>query len=145
MTCPLGRTYSDSHATCQSCQKQQAMACNWVVAESKPSKHRNQKVKTEEGTFDSKKEYGRYCQLKMMQAAGKIQELKRQVPFILVPGVMIHGRKKPDAKYFADFVYQENGQLVIEDTKSPITRQDPVYRLKIHLLKHVFGYEVIEV
>lgn len=44
----------------------------------------------------------------------------------------------PDATYF------ENGKQVIEDTKSPITRKHPVYRIKVKLLKALTGAEVRE-
>jgi hypothetical protein len=33
---------------------------------------------------------------------------------------------------------------VIEDTKSPITRKHPVYRIKVKLLKALTGVEVRE-
>jgi len=48
-------------------------------------------------------------------------------------------------KYVADFVYQENGQLVVEDVKSTMTRNLPVYRLKKHLMKSVHGLEIREI
>ena len=48
-------------------------------------------------------------------------------------------------KYVADFVYQEKGQLVVEDVKSKMTRNLPVYRLKKHLMKSVHGLEIREI
>lgn len=48
-------------------------------------------------------------------------------------------------KYVADFVYQANGQTVVEDVKSAATRKLAVYRLKKHLMMSVHGLEVVEV
>ena len=45
----------------------------------------------------------------------------------------------------ADFVYVQNGQVVIEDVKSEATKKLPVYRLKIHLMKHIHGLDVNEI
>ncbi len=47
-------------------------------------------------------------------------------------------------KYVADFTYVENGQQVIEDVKSPITRLNPVFRLKKKMLA-AMGVEIQEV
>src|SRR5690606_26359142 len=54
-------------------------------------------------------------------------------------------RRKPAVKYVADFVYQEKGQMVVEDVKSTMTRNLPVYRLKKHLMKSVHGLEIREI
>ena len=45
------------------------------------NKYRNQKVVTPHGTFDSKREYRRYQELMLLQRAGKISELRRQVKY----------------------------------------------------------------
>lgn len=108
------------------------------------SKYHSQKVVIDGITFDSKKEGQRYSQLKMLEKAGLISDLRLQVPFELAPPVMIKGRRKPPLRYFADFRYIEDGQTVIEDCKSDITRKDSTYRVKIHLMKSVHGLDVIE-
>lgn len=64
--------------------------------------------------FDSQKEYHRWCELKLLERAGKISELRRQVKFELIP--------KQDGEsacsYIADFVYRgEDGKTVVEDCK----------------------------
>jgi hypothetical protein len=46
----------------------------------KKSKHQNIKTLTDGIKFDSKKESGRYLQLKLMQGQGMISELRLQVP-----------------------------------------------------------------
>ena len=47
-------------------------------------------------------------------------------------------------RYYADAVYEEDGAKVVEDTKSDITRRDPVYRIKKHLMMSVHGIEIME-
>lgn len=115
----------------------------------KPSraKYGNHKVVIDGITFDSKKEGERYSQLRMMERAGKIHCLKMQVPFVLAPAVQIHGKMKPALRYFADFQYFEADALTytLEDVKSEITRKDPVYRIKIHLMKSVHNLDVVEI
>ena len=66
------------------------------------------------------------------------------MPYALAPAVILNGRKKPAMRYYADAVYVEDGQEVVEDTKSPVTRRDPQYRMKIHLMKSVLGIDVRE-
>lgn len=111
------------------------------------AKYGNHKVVIDGITFDSKKEGERYNQLRMMECAGKIHCLKMQVPFILAPAIQIHGRTKPALRYFADFQYFEADalQYTLEDVKSEITRKDPVYRIKIHLMKSVHNLDVVEI
>ena len=44
------------------------------------TKYRNEKVKTlNNGTFDSKLEFKHFCELQMLERAGKISNLLRQV------------------------------------------------------------------
>lgn len=115
----------------------------------KSSKHKNIKTVVDNITFDSKKEAARYCELKLLHKAGKITNLELQKPFVVCGSVVINGRRKPAAKYIADFVYlmEENGEWyrIVEDVKSPHTRNMPVYRLKIHLLKAIHDINVVEI
>lgn len=95
-------------------------------------------------TFDSKKELLRYRELKMLEKAGMIKNLERQVPFQIIPSHSENGRVVERAvKYVADFTYYENGEFVVEDVKSPATRTD-VYKLKKKLMLHVHGIRVRE-
>ena len=88
------------------------------------SKYRNRKVTTSEGyVHDSRKEAVRWLQLKMMERAGQITDLKRQVRFVLIPtqyGTDENGKKQlieRQTSYIADFVYTENGKTIVEDVK----------------------------
>lgn len=89
--------------------------------------------------FDSKHERDRYVELALMEKAKAIQDLKCQVSFPLIKKSS-HGR---EIKYIADFVYYENGKMVVEDTKSPATRT-PVYRLKKRLMAEIYDIEIKE-
>ena len=90
-------------------------------------------------TFDSKHERDRYVELTLLEKAKVIQDLKTQVSFPLIPKTK-YGR---EIKYVADFTYYENGELVVEDTKSPITKT-PVYRLKKRLMAEKYDIEIKE-
>lgn len=108
----------------------------------------NTKVRTEDGlTFDSKKEYARWLELKAMEDAGLIWNLRRQVSFVLLPAVYetqtIQLKTKTKEKnvclyretnYIADFVYLQDGEEVVEDVKASADFQDPVYKLKKKLM-----------
>lgn len=117
------------------------------AAPAKPNKYRNEKVEVAGITHDSAKEAGRWGELRQLERAGKIADLKRQVSFVLAPSVRLAGedRKKPALRYFADFTYVRDGQLVVEDTKSKPTRKLAAYRIKKHLMKTVLNLDIKEV
>ncbi len=111
------------------------------LAGRKPSKYKNVKKTVNGIAFDSTKEATRYMELKLLEHAGEIHDLKTQ-PVIkcMVNGILV-------CSYLADFAYTERGigQLVYEDVKSKHTRTFPVYRLKKKLVYALFGIEVREV
>ena len=101
------------------------------------SKYRNRRTVYDGITFDSQREANRYAELKLLERAGEISDLKLQVPFELIP-------KQPGeraVKYIADFVYTEDGQTVVEDVKGKKTRD---YIIKRKLLLWVHGIKVRE-
>src|SRR5512141_2795961 len=87
--------------------------------------------------FASLGEARRYGQLKLLQAAGEITDLKLQVAYPLT----VNGETV--ARYIADFVYVEvaSGQQVVEDYKGMRT---PIYKLKARLMKAVHGITILE-
>lgn len=89
----------------------------------KTPKYRNQKCESGGVKFDSKREMMRWHELVQMQARGEISELELQVPFILDQGFKAFGVTFRVWKYIADFVYQKDGQTVIEDVKGIRTRE----------------------
>ena len=134
-------------------------AANRAVAASKPRstgvrlgeakktrKYRNEKTVIDGITFDSKREAGRYQELKALASRNLIESLRHQVPFELAPAVKFssEGRKKPALRYVADFAYWLDGKFVVEDVKSPATAKAAAYRIKRHLMLSVHGIEVKE-
>lgn len=75
---------------------------------SKPqNKYHAERVKTDDGDFDSKGEAERFGELKWLEMAGKISDLDRQVKIQLTPRVV----------WKIDFSYTESGRKVLEDFK----------------------------
>lgn len=94
--------------------------------------------------FDSQKEANRYCELKLLQRAGKIMGLARQVRYLLIPAQYDDDGKciEHAVNYVADFVYTEGGKLVVEDAKGVKT---PEYIIKRKLMLSVYGIRIKEV
>ena len=101
------------------------------------SKYIEKKVSVDSMKVDSRKEASRYRQLKLMEKAKAIQDLQLQVKFPLIPKSK-YGR---EVKYIADFVYYDQGKMVVEDTKGFKT---DVYKLKKRLLAEKYGIEIKE-
>lgn len=108
-------------------------------------KYRNAKVEYQGMTFDSKHELKRYTQLQDMQEVGLISDLKRQAKFTLIPSQYVDGRcvERP-CSYIADFTYMQNGELIVEDTKSKATRTKD-YVIKRKLMLYLFGIRIREI
>lgn len=96
------------------------------------NKYHAQKTVVAGIAFDSKKEASRFQELKLLEKSGCISDLKIQVCFLICPRM---GGNKRARYYIADFVYKEGGKSIIEDVKSPITRQNAVYSLKKALVQ----------
>jgi len=94
--------------------------------------------------FDSKAEARRYGELVILERAGYIKNLERQPVYILLPAVVVGGRKKPALRYKADFRYYDTKarETVVEDVKSPATAKLAAFRIKRHAMKHIHGIEV---
>lgn len=106
------------------------------------NKYGNRKVQCDGMTFDSKKEYTRWCELRLLERAGEIENLERQVPFEIIPKQTDgFGRTVRGSRYIADFVYVEGGKMVVEDCKGMRT---DVYRLKKKLMLYRHGITVRE-
>jgi hypothetical protein len=101
----------------------------------KPAKYRNEPTTVDGIRFDSRKEAARWCELRLLERAGAITDLERQVRFALeVGGVAV-------AVYVADFRYVEGGVRVVEDAKGMRTRE---YRLKKRLMLACHGITIRE-
>jgi hypothetical protein len=121
------------------------------------SKYHSKKVTVNGVTFDSKKEYIRFCQLSQLEKAGAITNLQRQVKFELIPAQyetverygkggkrLKDGRKCVERAvcYLADFVFEIDGKTIVEDVKGVKTKE---YILKRKLMLHVHGIKISEV
>ena len=119
------------------------------------SKFHNQKTMLDGIPFDSKKEARRYSELKLLERAGTISNLDRQVKFSLIPaqrepstvggrGAVHLGKViEQECYYVADFVYlDETGEKVVEDAKGMRTKE---YRIKKKLMLWIHGIRIKEV
>lgn len=107
------------------------------------SKYYNQKITVDGITLDSRKEYRRFRELCLMERAGEIDNLERQVKFELIPTQKKNGKVLERAcSYVADFVYNENGEQVVEDTKGIRTE---AYKIKRKMMRWLYGIEIKEV
>lgn len=111
----------------------------------KPSKYYNHKVTVNGEKFDSQREHQRYVILKLMERAGKIKNLRRQVKFVLIPTQRDDSGKllEKECSYIADFCYYDFalGQEVVEDAKGMKT---DVYKIKKKLMLYIHGIQVRE-
>lgn len=123
----------------------------------KKNKYSNNKKEYNGKAFDSLKELRRFKELELLEQVGEINNLKTQVKYELIPA-----QKEPDTKgpkgglrkgrvierpvtYIADFVYEDkDGNTVVEDVKSPITRT-PQYIIKRKLMLYIHGIRITEI
>ena len=109
----------------------------------KPSRNKYGAKKTVVGDikFDSKKEANRWIELQLLERAGEISDLRRQVKVELMgqyrPLLTRTGRKM---RMTFDFAYTENGVEVLEDTKGMPTRD---YEVRVAVAR-AMGLEVRE-
>jgi len=107
------------------------------------SKYKAKKVKCDGHTFDSQKEYNRYCELKFLEKQGVIKDLKCQVKYVLIPTQRDKSGKllEREKSYYADFCYYLKGELVVEDVKGFKTE---AYKLKRALMLWIHGIKILE-
>lgn len=119
------------------------------------SKYHSHKVINEDGVFDSRKEYKRWKELKLMERAGRISDLERQVRIEVLPaqrepdtvgkrGGKIKGKLiERKVSYVADFKYWDcdADDYVYEDVKGVRTKE---YILKRKLLLCRYGIRIKE-
>lgn len=122
------------------------------------SKYKSKKTIVDGIEFDSRKEASRYCELKLLQRAGKIQNLELQKAIELIPaqreadtigkrGGIIKGKVIEKAVFYrADFVYTENGETVVEDVKGyKGGGAYAVFTIKRKLLLYKYGIKIKEI
>jgi len=105
------------------------------------NKYGAKKTQVGEITFDSKKEALRWMELQMLEKAGEISDLQRQVKVQLMGQYApIYTRTGRKMKLTFDFSYTENGVLVYEDTKGYPTRD---YEVRVAVAR-AMGLEIRE-
>jgi hypothetical protein len=116
----------------------------------KRSKYGNEIVKTEDGTFHSKAELARWEELKLLQRAGHIFELERQVPYDLIVNgrhiciivVDFRYRVRPGTFVDRDMSALLQSDIVCEDLKGGRATQTEAFKLKAKLMKAIHGIEM---
>lgn len=121
-------------------------------------KYGNRKITRDGLTFDSIKEYRRWCELSLLERAGEITDLERQVKYVIIPAqyapdtVTAHGKIKRgkllerECAYVSDFRYQMDGETVVEDVKGYKDGQAyALFAIKRKLMLSVHGIMVKEV
>lgn len=134
---------------------------------SKSPKYYNQKVYVYEDSFvavgqkatghglevehyDSLKEYKRYQELLLMQRAGHISQLQRQVKFVIQEAFSYRGEKVHEISYVADHCYLRGKDKIVEDVKGVGKDGKTVtatkdFHLKWKLLKHKYPDLIFEI
>ena len=123
------------------------------------SKYHAKKIVVGGEVFDSQKEYRRFRELSLLQRAGEIEDLKRQVEYELIPaqrepdtvgarGGIKKGRLiEQKCSYIADYVYTDDkGNIHVEDVKG--YKDGGAYRvfvIKRKLMLYIHGIIVEEV
>lgn len=121
-------------------RNEKVYVCDSVMYTNKECLKKASKIET----YDSKKEYERHIQLKLLEKAGKIKNLQRQVPLVIQEKFDCRGETIAPIIYKADFCYiTENNVVIVEDVKGYdkqkcryITTKD--FRLKWKLLKNKY-------
>lgn len=118
-------------------------------------KFNNKKMSTPDGEFDSKGEWERWLFLKEALKNGEIKDLERQVKFTIIPTQyrteIIHLKTKDkevkrvaerEITYTADFVYEKDGEKIVEDFKGFPNDRWP---LKKAMMLYFHGVSIREV
>ena len=136
------------------------MAWAYLPGHGIQNKYKNSKVRDGGETYDSRKEWRRARDLKLLEQAGVITDLRRQVKFVLIPAQRgpeetgPRGGKRPgpllerEVAYFADFTYTlaETGETVVEDVKGyRAGGAYEIFRIKRKLMLWVHGIRVKEI
>ena len=105
----------------------------------KENKYHNKWVIIDGIKFQSEKEGKRWQELKLMERAGEISGLARQVQIEIIPKTKLFRA----AYYIPDIVYVDNrtGKRIYEDAKGYRTKE---YQLKKKLLYWRHGIEILE-
>lgn len=110
-----------------------------ALAPVKRSKYGGEPVELDGYRFDSKFEARRYQELVAMESVGLITGLN------IHPSYALHVRGVRIGALVPDFVYQRDGETVVEDTKSPATARKELYVWKKSHFEIEYGLKISEV
>ena len=128
----------------------------------KNNKYNNKKIEVNGIVYDSKKEMRRHQQLLLLEKEGSIMDLQMQVKYVLIPAqyetITRYGKKgqrlkdgkkllEREISYIADFQYYDcnTDELVVEDVKSKITRENKFYIAKRKMMLFFHGIRIKEI
>lgn len=131
------------------------------------NKYYSKKISADGMIFDSKKEFKRWNELRLLEKTGQIRDLKRQVKFVLIPAQREPDTRGPkggikpgrllerEVSYVADFTYVENlpfadeadtGVLVVEDVKGyKDGAAYSIFKIKRKMMLYFHGIRIREV
>lgn len=107
---------------------------------SRVTKYRNKPTLVDNILFDSIAEAKRYTELKLLELAGQIRDLKLQPKFIFEYAGIRIGSYKADFKY----LLSHSPMPVVEDVKSPASKTQ-MYRLRKRMMLAFYGIDIREV
>ena len=99
------------------------------------NKYKNRKVQIDRYVFDSVKEGKRYRELALLEQAGEISDLELQPKFLLQESFRKNGKTYRKIEYRADFMYKQDGKVIVEDVKGMKT---DVFKLKLKLFEYKY-------
>jgi hypothetical protein len=112
-----------------------------ALADAPPGrKYGNEPVEVDGHTFASRAEARRYADLRLMERAGALDQLRVQPRWVLIVNGQIIGH------YTADFAYlTADGREVVEDVKGGGATKTEAYRLRKKLMLALWGIAIVEV
>ena len=104
-----------------------------LIHRTKKPKYNNKKVVYDNIKFQSKKEMGRYTELKLLEKAKKITDLELQKKFVIQDKIKTNQGILRAITYIADFYYfdVDLNKYIIEDVKAIKTKD---FMLKFKLI-----------
>lgn len=90
--------------------------------------------------FASIAEASRYAELRLLERAGVIVDLRPHPRYPLIVNGADCGTVVPDFDYYDN----EKGVRVVEDVKSPVSRTS-LFKLKKKLFRAVYGFDIVEI
>lgn len=107
------------------------------------SKYRAFKTTVGGITFDSGLEARRYTQLVMLEEGKVISNLQIQPKFRLIDSFKYDGKMIRAIDYIADFMYEENGKVIVEDVKG-IRTKDYIIKSKLFIKKYIIDQKDVD-